>query len=337
MPAASASPVHAVRHPSPKAPAQADVAFGIQPASHGKPDARARLAYSMTPGASASDEVALVNLGTKPVTLSVYATDATSGADGSFGLLAAAQKPADLGRWITVGGRNTVRVPARTSHGPSYVIVPIRLSAPGNATPGDHAGGVVVSLLSSAVNKQGLKIGFDQRVGMRVYTRISGRLRAGLAVEDLKVSYAAPAVNGNPFADGTATVIYRVHNTGNLLLGATQSISVMSWLGGTAHAATPPTVPALLPGASVAVTQRVTEVFPGLKVTATVRLHPRAPSGSADPKVADVSRSTSLCAVPWSLLGSVLVLLAVLVLVIRHARRQRAGASGRHSQGGTVR
>lgn len=303
------------------APVTAQAGFGIQAATGGTPDARAGLTYSATPGARVTDQIAVVNIGRKPLTLTVYATDASSGQDGSFALLPRAQKPTQLGTWLALGGRRTVHVPARTGRGPSFVIVPFSLAVPADASPGDHAGGIVVSLAGTAVNKQGVRVKLDQRVALRVYTRVSGALHPGLAVEDLRLAYRGPALIGNPFGGGTATLRYRIHNTGNVLLGATQTASVSSSLGGTVHVKGLPVVPPLLPGASVTVNRRITGVFPGLHVTATVRLRPVAPPGGADPKLGDVSASATLWAVPWSLVLLVLLLLGGAVFFfIRHRR-----------------
>ncbi|HEY0804273.1 MAG TPA: hypothetical protein VGD84_04385, partial [Pseudonocardiaceae bacterium] len=64
--------------------------FGVQPATGDKPDARARLTYSATPGAQISDHVAIQNFGTAPLQLHVYANDAFNTADGGFDIQAAA-------------------------------------------------------------------------------------------------------------------------------------------------------------------------------------------------------------------------------------------------------
>lgn len=285
-------------------------AFGIQPASAHGTDARQDFTYSATPGAHLSDHVAVVNLGTSPVTLHIYATDATSTATGGFTLLPAATKPTDLGAWVHVEGPSSVTVPARTAHGPSSVIVPFTLVVPANASPGDHAGGVLVSLAGVVRNKQGVDVQLDQRVGVRVYLRVAGLVRAALRVEGLRIGYAAPSLFGSPFGRGTLTMSYRVHNTGNVILGATQAATVESILGKTIHVNGLPTVPPLLPGAEVSVSHRISGVFPGLRITAKVKLAVVVPPGAADHDIVTSDASAGLWAVPWLLVVLVLLLIA---------------------------
>lgn len=310
------------------------VAFGLQPATQGRPDTRTRYSYSATPGAVFDDQVAVVNIGSKPVSVAIYATDATSGKDGSFALLPTATKPTQLGTWVSLRSNGHVTVPARTKRGPSFVVVPFRLSIPQAATPGDHAGGIVVSLQGSAVNKQGVRVELDQRVGMRIYTRISGPLHPALSVDKVRLSYAAPSAFGNPLGDGTATVHYRVRNTGNVLLGATEHGSVSSWLGGSTSLGRLPAVPPLLPGASVELTATARGVFPGLRLTAGVTVHPYAPAGASVPHLSDATGTDALWALPWGLvvLALIVVLAAVLAVYrLRHSRRS-VGAHSRSSR-----
>jgi hypothetical protein len=321
---ASSVPTAATAQAALKAPKASTAAFGVQAATHGTLDGRAQLTYGATPGAQLADQVAVVNLGSKPLTLQVYATDASSGQDGSFALLPSTEKAKDLGSWITLGGAGSVRVPARTSHGPSFVVLPLKLTVPKNATPGDHAAGVVVSLVGTAKNKLGVDVKLDQRVAIRVYARVSGTLRPGLAIEDLHVGYSNPSLFGNPFGSGTATVSYRVHNTGNVLLGATQNLTISSSLGGTTHVKGLPIVPPLLPGASVEITRSVPGVFPGLHISAKVRLTPIAPPGVTDPKLSAVEASTSVWAFPWALIVLILLVAAAVGLLIWRQRRLNA-------------
>jgi hypothetical protein len=300
----------AAQSPERSAGQPAGAAFGIQPASAKGPDARQDFTYSATPGARVADHVAVVNLGTAPVTLRLYASDATSTANGSFTLQPAATKPTDLGAWVHLDGPSSVTVPARTAHGPSSVIVPFTVAVPANASPGDHAGGVLVSLDGSVRNKQGVDVQLDQRVGVRVYLRVAGPVHATLQVEGLRLGYAAPSVLGSPFARGTLTVTYRIHNTGNVILGATQALTIQSPLGATIHVRGLALVPPLLPGAEVSVSRRVAGVFPGLRITAKVALSVVVPPGAADHDVVSSHASATIWAVPW-----LLAVLCVLLIV----------------------
>lgn len=289
--------------------AAAKAAFGIAPAKDGRIDGRANLSYSATPGARIDDEIAVVNAGSRPLTLNLYATDATTGTDGSFALLPASSRPTAVGTWITLHAANVLHIAPRTAHGPTAVFVKVSLAFPQNASPGDHAGGIVVSLTGSAKNDKGVDVRLDQRVGLRVYARISGPQHAGLRIEDPRVTFTGPGLLSSPTADGTAVLRYRVHNTGNILLGATESADISGWLGGTVHLKGLPIIPPLLPGASITVARRVPGVFPGIRLTATVHLTATPRPGEPDPHLAVVSTSASTWALPWTLSVIALLLL----------------------------
>jgi hypothetical protein len=337
--AALAAPTAATAAVSKAAPAKnAGAGFGIQPASATGPIARSGFTYSATPGGVVSDHVAVVNLGLKPVTVQIYATDATSTPTGAFTLVPAAQKPRDLGTWITIDGPPAVTVPGRVVKNgklanPTFVIVPFKVAVPSNAGPGDHAGGIVVSLQGFARNAQGVTVKLDQRVASRVYVRVSGTVHAALIIRNLGLNYTGPALLGSPLGDGRADVSYTVTNSGNVILGATQRITISSWLGSTIAVKSVPLVPPLLPGTSVTVHERVKAVFAGVLVTAKVQLTPVAPPGGNDPNLNDVSASTSTWAFPWELIVLVLLVLigiGALAWRIRHNRKPNPNASNSH-------
>lgn len=289
------------------------VTFGLQPAQKTKPDQRSYFSFGVTPGAKVTDHIAVINYSPKPLTLAVYATDATTAADGGITFDTAAIKPVDSGSWITVGHTRTVTVPARKpGRAPGSVILPLTVSVPPSADPGDHVAAIIASLVVQGTSAAGTPVRFDQRVAERVYTRVSGTLNARLRVEHLTLSYPQPL---NPFGDVTAKVSYTVHNTGNLLLSAAQGVAVSGLLGGTKHAPALPDILGLLPGASLRFSTVVHHVAPGFRLTATVTLHPRpAIAGHVDGSLSPVRSSTSGWA--WVLTLSVLVLVALIGLWI---------------------
>lgn len=162
------------------APSHARVTFGIEPASATKPDGRPDFTFGATPGATLLDHVAVVNYSTVPLALQVYATDALTTTNGSFGLPPVTAAPKTVGTWITLPARVvTVHVPAKSSKAPGFVIVPFRLAIPLAATPGDNAGGIVASLQTKGRNSTGQDVILNQRLGTRVFVRIAGALTRG--------------------------------------------------------------------------------------------------------------------------------------------------------------
>lgn len=323
--AASAAPRAAGTAGSP-APKSSRVTFGIQPATTGGVAARPYFSFGVTPGARLADHVALVNYSTRATTLQVYATDAANNADGGFTLLPGGAKPTDAGSWLRLGIKgDTVRVPARTGKGPGVVVLPVALSVPLDASPGDHAAGIVASLNTVSKRAGAPNLHFDQRVATRVYVRVAGTLTPRLSVAGLKVTYRGTV---NPVGRGDVDATYTVRNTGNVKLAARQAVAVGGLLG-TVHATGPADVALLLPGGSESVTAVVHGVAPTFLRTATVTLEPLTPTGDIDPTVPPASSSTHFWAIPWTLLALIAAVVVATVLEVRRRRRLRSSRRAR--------
>ncbi|MFK0158127.1 hypothetical protein ACIQVK_39425 [Streptomyces sp. NPDC090493] len=297
--------------------------FGIQPSGAKKPDRRPNLSYSVTPGAALRDHVAVWNYGTRPLTLRLYGGDAFITTDGGFDVLAANRKSTAVGSWVRLG-KGRVTVPGR-----SHVIVPFTLAVPRNVTPGDHAGGIVASLAATRTDAKGNKVEVDQRVGARIYLRVAGKLDARLSVDGPHTTYHGTL---NPFGTGTATVTYTVRNTGNVRLGARQTVRVSDLFGGDATVRKPRDIPELLPGSALTVTASARGVLPTVRDTATVSVDPVPVRGDVPPPVHPrVTASAGFWAVPWPALGLILLVVAAVVVffVRRRPRRRGTGAAGR--------
>jgi hypothetical protein len=313
----------AVAAPTP-AHAKGRATFGVRPATKGKTDQRTTLSFGMTPGAEVKDQVAVVNESLATYTLQVYATDAINDENGTLTLLSGDKRPTDAGSWITIGGRGAA---GRLTVKPrSYVVVPVTVNVPANASPGDHVAGVVAALVAVSQGQQ-VNVRLNQRVGLRTFIRVSGDVQPGLAVEKLGVHYSD---NWNPIGAGSATVTYRVHNIGNVSLGARQQVSIDGLLGQTiTH--TPRTIPLLLPGASLDMSVPFSGVLPEISMSAKVQLTPLVPAGNLDTGLkSSYSASAHFWAVPWVLIGIIVALLAGALFGWRWLRKRRT-SSGRHS------
>ena len=291
----------------------AKLTFGVQPAGPRAVDPRPLLDYkNVKPGQRLFDHVGIVNISTRPITVSFYAADGFTTPEGGFDVLRQDQRSRDLGSWVTLR-RNQVTVPAR-----STFITPIELNVPRSAEPGDHAAAIVASLRTYVKDKNGNIVAQDARTGTRLYVRVTGTLKPGLRVERKNASFS-PAI-----MRGKADVTYTVKNTGNVRLVGKQSLRVSGLFGLAADAGDVPDLPELLPGAEVTLTQPVRGVIGTLFNTVRLTIDPQSVSGNVDPAVAQVSATSRLTAVSWLPVGLAVFLLVLLAAaVVRFRRRSR--------------
>jgi hypothetical protein len=288
------------------------ITWSVIPASATQPDSRARFSYTnIKPGSTITDHVAILNRSAQSVAFSVYATDATgTTAGGALILMPAVQTPRDIGSWVTLPG--SIHQLSIVIPGGKGVIEAFKIAVPRHATPGDHTGGMIGSVSVNRTNSKGQIVREDQRIAVPIELRVAGPLHAGLAVESISTGFHSPL---SPFAGGSAAVSYTVHNTGNVRLTGSQLVSVTG-LFGISSKAQLKSLPTILPGDSVRFTTKAGGVYPLGPMTAHVRLSLAIPAGA--PALAlptgYVTRTASLFAVPWSLIGLIILLIAAAVV-----------------------
>jgi len=200
------------------------------------------------------------------------------------------------------------------------MIVPIRVTVPEDAAPGDHAGGVIAAVMTTSTDSRGQPAALERRVVTRLLIRVAGATRPELAIDHLRVEYAGSV---NSLGTGVATVSYTVHNTGNITVGGQQSISIAGLWGPTALLNAPGLSP-MVPGGSLKVVVVVPDAPQGLSDTVTVTVLPRdvRPGAGSGAAVAAVAATTVL-AVPWTALVGVALLVVIAVAILRWRRRAR--------------
>jgi hypothetical protein len=203
------------------------------------------------------------------------------------------------------------------------VIVPFSIALPSQAEPGDHDAGIVAAIVTQRLASNGSKVSVEDRVGARVHIRVSGPLHPQLVVRKIKTSYHGSL---NPFGGGSATVTYEIANTGNVRFSATQELQLHSMLGGSGKAPKLAGVPELLPGNSITQQVKVSGVWPGVRLTATVVLVPAPSPQFPIPTLAPIRAHHSSWAIPWMLL-LLLILIALAVFFFVKRRRRNAAAA----------
>jgi hypothetical protein len=283
------------------------VTWSVIPASATQPDYRSKFSYTnIKPGSTITDHVAVLNRSSQGVAFSIYATDATgTTAANALILMPATQTPRDIGSWVTFPkgvSRLSIIIP-----GGKGIIEAFKVAVPRHATPGDHTGGLIASVSFNRTNSQGQIVREDQRIAVPIELRVTGPLHAGLAVESISTGFHSPL---SPFASGSATVSYTVHNTGNVRLTGSQAVSVTGPFGISSKLKLTK-LPTVLPGDSIRLTAQARGLYPLGPMTAHVSLTPSIPTGA--PQLAlpagGVIGTASLFAVPWSLLVLVILLI----------------------------
>ena len=236
----------------PAGPGGAELGLGSRGTSDdpNQPNNRPNLSYELDPGAVVEDAVTLYNYGNVPLNFEVYATDAFNNEQGEFDILPGDQAPDDVGSWITLPSR-LITLQAGTQ-----LTLPITVTVPDDAKPGDHVGGIVAASKAVGTGPDGAAVSVDRRTGTRVYLRVAGPVEPELAVEHVKTTYT-PSLN--PLG-GTAEVTYTIRNRGNVRLAGTHQVEVSGPFGLFGHSKAARRCPSCCPGERYTVHAKFTGV-----------------------------------------------------------------------------
>ncbi len=280
---------------------------------------RPNLTYQLAPGAVATDTVIVYNLGNVPLDFRVYATDAFNNADGEFDLLPGEQPPVDAGSWVTFAQSGITLPPGKQA------TIPVTITVPPDATPGDHVGAIVASNVVVNDNGGGQVVNVDRRTGTRLYIQVDGPLTPELAITDLQTEYHHELNS----LSGSADISFRIENRGNVRLQGTPKFSMAGPLGLGKQTVTLPEVSELLPGQHVDLKASLAGV-PALFLDSTeVSI---IPTGAAAADAGAAKGSDTTFAPPITVL---LVAIALLCgwMALRAYRRHRRAAVGAPTTG----
>jgi hypothetical protein len=332
-PAAPAGPAALAAVPA----AEGDVTWSVQPSTPAGPDGRTELTYQVAPGTTVTDWVAVSNYSSAPATFRVYAADATTDYEtGAFTLVGADQASTDLGAWTAVDSAPSV-CPATedaaataacvaglgvevTVGAGERVDLPVAITVPHDATPGDHAAGVVASYTSTGTDATGSAVQLAQRVGTRLHLRVEGPLTSALTVSGTVAGYAGATW---PFGDGTARVAFDLTNTGNTLAAAEPAVRLTGPFGVDLGTVALDPVTDLVPGGTAHVVAELPDVPPALLLLGEITVTPVAPEDPATPAAGAVTASVRAWAVPWVVLGLVVLVAGGATATVLLRRRSR--------------
>lgn len=297
------------------AAAEDTVGIGISPVNaHGETDGRSRFTYLADPGQTVTDQVRVSNAGTTSLKVTVSAADAYNQEDGQFALRPGGEKKSGAASWVTFDGKRELKLTLK--RGESRVVA-FTVAVPKDATPGDHAAGVLASATTTG------QVTVERRIANRMYVRVSGTLQPILTLSSFTGTYNS---GWNPF-DGSITVNATITNSGNVALEGTTTLSASTWFGLGLGQVSRSEIPEILPGNTSTVTFQVADV-PQVGYGVVSLLLQGGISGDApDPgPLPVIQRDAFVPAMPWLPLGAIVMAVGVWLLLRRHRRREEAEA-----------
>jgi len=260
------------------------------------------------PGQTVSDTAVLTNYSTSTLAFNVYGSDAyNTKRQGAFTLNPPNVKPTQVGTWISLPV-NQYDLP-----GCHVAEFHFEVKVPLNASPGDHAGGLVALNLAPNTNPQpGTSFAVQRGEGIAVYVRVPGPLHPGVAAANVGATYSTSPLG---FGSSSARVHFQVVNTGNEVLNGKAQVTVTNIFGSTVHTYRAVPIVALIPGGRMSV---VEPKFSGLPFFGPVHLNV-----SMTTSAIKGTGEAQFWVVPWLLILIIIVVLAALFYVWRRRRKRK--------------
>lgn len=293
------------------------VKWSLVPADLEGPDGRSSISHELDPGETVEEYLALTNLSDQEVTFQLLSSDGFFNRRGRFDTLPLGEESTDAGTWVSID--ESVVVPAGQTE-----LIPFSLTVPFEAEPGDHAAGITASVLSIQTADDGTKMGVENRIGVRVTTRVSGELNPSLEISGVRGEYHQ---SWNPTKSGSVTVTFDVSNRGNVRLLAEGIVKVRGLE--IAYPAPDEHIQELLPGDSRTISARVPGVWPLFVAATEVVTEPTMITMDGDStKLAPVTANTRIITMPWPQIAVVsgVTLLVVALLWERLRSRRKLSA-----------
>lgn len=281
----------------------APITWSATPSDQDGPDGRVSLRHEVDPGGLVTDFIAITNESAVPATFSVLPGDGVIGTGGAFDVQT--DELSAAGGWVSLVGIDDDELALAAGE---TRVLPVTITVPADAAPGDHPAGIVVGLTSSEAG-----ITVTHRVGVRLHLRVSGEVSTALTVEVTDSHYESSL---NPFRPGVMRVTYEVTNTGNTRLAAATSVNAVGMFD-LFPVALPAVEPVeLLPATSSTHTVEF-EAWPTVRISGAVEANPRVVGEDEVTLPAPAVAEFEATAVPWTIIVVAGVVLLGLVVLIR--------------------
>jgi len=267
---------------APPAGAAQNGAWSVYPTPN--PTPRLNITTVVRAGTTLRDSVIVTNMTGTRLSFNLYAADAVLTPSGAFSLARRTDPKRGVAAWVRLPYDTLALAPH------SAIAVPFTITVPKDEPAGDEPGGIVAELRQGAYTQRGsLGVTVLEAVGTRLYVRVDGPIRPALAVRDLHITArrSASGLAGGPV---DATVSYTVRNTGNVLITTETAHTQVHGQFGSKVDLPPLTLPGLLRGSELHVTQKVRGIEPFVVLHATVTV--TAPTATARASEATV-------VIPW--------------------------------------
>lgn len=144
--------------------------FGIRPTTTtvDDPSGGAYFNYDLVPGGALSDKALVMNNGSGPITLKLYAADGATAINGGTAFAGVEEERNGVRSWLSVDTTDIVLQAGES------LAVPFSVQVPADATAGDHVAGLIVEAPPKAAPTGGLGAAVVERVGVAVVIHVPG-------------------------------------------------------------------------------------------------------------------------------------------------------------------
>lgn len=167
-------------------------------------------------GKTVEDGVQVINNTDETKRVLVYAVDSQVSSGGAFACAQAADKPISVGSWITLDEKEV------TLDSGEKQVVGFTIAVPGNASPGEHNGCIVMQDTERQQASEGNGIVLSMRSAIRVAVTVPGDIQKGLVFTGSGIETRG---------GGKVLMSVSLRNNGNVSLDADLDVKLMHALG----------------------------------------------------------------------------------------------------------